>query len=76
MCLKITVSGSVGSGKSSIAQYITDRLIGAGFYTENKDDYIEMNDETQADQLCALLDQDLCIEVYTKQEPRAKGKTK
>ena len=71
--LKVTVSGTVNTGKSAIAQYITEQLISAGFYTENQDLdelLVPVSSDNQADRLCALLDQDLNIEVDTLQLPR------
>lgn len=76
MSLKITVSGATGTGKTTIAREIVERLKSGGFNVVNDDlDEILMptDSDTQANRLCTLLDKNVEIVVDTKQAPRERS---
>lgn len=69
MNIQIKISGTTGSGKTSIARLLTEHLKSDGFAVANIDvDELKdpVNSDIQANRLCNLLDKELGITIETE----------
>jgi len=71
--LKIIITGSSGSGKSTMSRLLTELLTSGGFDVSNEDmDEIifPVDSDRQANRICSLLDKDTKISIDSQQEKR------